>query len=298
MESLKHFKEYIKRFQVLNFNEFSEMYSSLHPDYKNLENRVEFSLMINPTRELDLRFGLFKLYDYQKIISLFAPLGFGNSNLEKVLYSIKNYVPEFAVGFDFNKNTPRTKVYFLRLPDHPEFNKNSTKIIDMTSKLININLTNCNKQEKNDCYLMAIDFYQNNKQNLKIYNRDENFNFDKVNNKLEMNNIKSQYFNTFQELFSEDQFKDVTFSKKYTQHQNEPTGLSIFFEVGDFLNYSVNQLVKTCVSEKYSEFKDTVRTLEKNKPVIYSHIGLTFSKNMKDEDICLYFSPMSGEIKK
>ncbi len=298
MESLKHFKEYIERFQALNFNEFSEIYYSLYSDCKNLENRVEFSLIINPTRELDLRFGLFKLYDPQKILSLFTDLGVENSNLENILSSTKNYVPEFAVGFDFNKTSPRTKIYFLRLPDNSEFNKSPNKIIDMTSKLINVNLTNYNKQEKKDCYLMAIDFYQNNKQNLKIYHRDENVDFNKVNNNLKMNNVESQYFNIFQELFFEGQFKDITFSKKYTQHQNGPTGLSVFFEVGDFLNDSVDQLVKTCVSEKYLEFKEIVRTLDKNKPVRYSHIGITFSKNMKDENICLYFSPMLGEIKK
>jgi len=148
MESLKHFKEYIERFQALNFNEFSEIYYSLYSDCKNLENRVEFSLIINPTRELDLRFGLFKLYDPQKILSLFTDLGVENSNLENILSSTKNYVPEFAVGFDFNKTSPRTKIYFLRLPDNSEFNKSPNKIIDMTSKLINVNLTNYNKQEK------------------------------------------------------------------------------------------------------------------------------------------------------
>jgi len=298
VEPLEHFKEYVERFQQFNFNDFSKIYHSLYSDYKNIQDRIEFSLLINPKDGFDLRFGLFKIYESQKISSLFTKMGFGNYNLENILSSVENFVPEFAVGFDFNKKIPRTKVYFLRLPDNIIFNENPTKIINFTSKLININLTNCNEQEIKDCYLMAIDFCQNDKQNIKIYTRNKNVNLDIINNYLKDNHISSQYFKKFQELFSEGQLKDVTISRKYSQIQNNPKGLSVFFEVEDNLNESIEQLVKTCIPEKFSDFKEIVETLEMNKPVKYSHIGVTFSENTKKENICLYFSPVLENIKK
>ena len=180
----------------------------------------------------------------------------------------------------------------------PGWIENPTEKINIVSKLCNINLINCNKQEIRDCYLVAIDFYQNNKQSIKIYTRNENVNLNIINSYLKNNHISSQYFKTFQKLFPEGQLKDITLSRKYSQIQNNTTGLSVFFEVKDNLNEHVEQLVKTCVPEKFSEFKKTVKNLEMNKPVKYSHIGVTFSENTKKENICLYFSPVMEDIKK
>lgn len=297
MESLDRFKGYLKRFQ-LNFNHFSEIYSSLYSDHKDIQNRVEFSLLINPKNKLDLRFGLFRLYDPQRISSLFDKMGYKTANLEKILSSVENFVPEFAVGFDFNKKTPRNKIYFLRLPDNSKFNKNPIEKINSVFELTDISLPNFNESEIKNCYLIAVDIYRNNKQNIKIYTRDKNVDFDRINKYLKENHISSQYFKTFQKLFSEKQLKDVTISRKYSKYRNNCAGLSIFFEVKNNLNKYVKQLVKTCIPEKFTDFKETVETLETNKPVKYSHIGVTFSEDIKEENICVYFSPVLENIKK
>src|SRR3989339_2168048 len=67
MESLRYLKEYIEGFRSLNFDEFINIYRSLYSDYRNLQDKIEFSTLINHIDEFNLRFGLFKLYDLKTI---------------------------------------------------------------------------------------------------------------------------------------------------------------------------------------------------------------------------------------
>jgi hypothetical protein len=292
MESLEYFKNYIERFQQLNFKDFFYIYNSLYSNCEDLRSRIEFSLLINQDNWFDLRFGLFKIYDANKIGSLFANIGYKPFNLEKILHLSKEFVPEFAVGFDFNQNNPKLKLYFLRLPDNPKFNENPIKKIIDLSNLLNINLINLNENELKNCYLLAIDFYQANKPNLKIYTRDLNIDFSQISTLLEMNNVISRYLLTFHKTFLEGELKDVTISKKYSTDLNSSqSDLSVFFELGDNLNEKIEQLIETCAPEKIEEFKKTIGVLEKISQVEYNHIGLTFPKDRINEYICLYFSP-------
>ena len=85
MEPLECLKDYFGRFHPFSFNEFSEIYNLLYSDYENLQNRIEFSLLIDKDNEIDLRFGLFKLYDTQRISSLFRKKWYEIPDLERIL---------------------------------------------------------------------------------------------------------------------------------------------------------------------------------------------------------------------
>ena len=294
MESLESFKEYIGRFQQLHFSDFADIYGLLYPDCKELQDRIEFSLLVNRTNDFDLRFGLFRLYDTRKISSLFKKMGHGGSDIERILLSTKNFVPEFAVGFDFNKENPRIKVYFLRLPDNAEFNRDPFKRINSLSDLIGIDCSSIDQREMIGCYLMAVDFYRTNRPTLKIYTREKSVDFSKTEERLRSIGIDSQHLRIFQELFPNGELKDTTISRKHPANQNGQNSISVFFEADGNINGAVDQLVKRCAPQRFVEFRDTIKTLGRDEQVRYSHVGLTFSEEHADESICLYFTSGTG----
>ena len=51
-------------------------------------------------------------------------------------------------------------------------------------------------------------------------------------------------------------------------------------------------MMETCVPERIKGFKETIKVLEIDKPIKYSHIGLTFSGKYGKESLCVYFSPV------
>lgn len=294
MESLKCLKNYIERFHCFNFDDFLNMYNRLYPDYDNLKNKIEFSILINQYHKFNLRFGLFKLYDRQAVASLLKNSRYKILNLEEIISFAKEFVPEIALGFDFDRSDPRIKVYFLRLPDNPKFNNNPIDKINTFFRINNFELPQRDNEELKKCYIMGIDFHRTGDQDIKIYMRNETADFVITKNYLTNNGINPQYLEYFSMLFSNGILRDTTVSKKYSSNHASSTGLSIFFEVADNSNQIIEKLINNCVPERINAFKETINVLEKDKPVAYSHVGLTFSGNKENESICVYFSPVCG----
>jgi len=299
MELLNCFKEYVEQFQQLSFRDFSDIYNSLYQSYQHMQDKVEFSLLIDKANPFDLRFGLFKINNPQKIFSLLKKTGYEHPSLERIINFAAEFTPEFAAGFDFNIKSPKAKTYFLRLPDNKEFRKNPNEKIIGLGELIDIDLKNINTVELDGCYLIAIDFHKTNKESIKIYSREEKVDFNKIRDCLKKNEINSQHLGIFQELFSEGGLKDTTISKKYSaekqdNQKNMLSGLSVFFELNDSLNLAVEKLVEMCVPEKSTEFKRTIQKLGDEHQIRYSHIGITFSREKEpNESVLLYFSTLA-----
>ena len=189
MESLRYLKEYIEGFRSLNFDEFINIYRSLYSDYRNLQDKIEFSTLINHIDEFNLRFGLFKLYDLKTIGSFLKKTDYEISNLEEILYFTQDFVPEMALGFDFNKNNSRIKVYLLRLPDNPDFNSDTINKINKFLIINNINSIQFDNEGLKKCYILGIDFYRAGNRDVKIYMRDENVDFFRTKKYLENRGI-------------------------------------------------------------------------------------------------------------
>jgi len=296
MGPLNRLEEYIEGFHRFSFNEFTRVYTALYPDYEDLENRIEFSLLINPDGIFSLRFGLFKLYDTKKVASVLGDSGYKISGLGGIMSFAEEFVPEMALGFDFGEKCPRIKLYLLRLLDNPDFSRDRLRRINDFCRINDIDSSNLNEEELENCYLLGIDFHPARKSDIKIYTRDERVDFSRIRKYLEDDCINSEYLKHFVGQFSDGALRDVTISKKYSVDHCGPQGLSVFFEVADTLNQVVEGLIGICVPERLGEFIEAIRALETDKPVKYGHIGLTFSGKTR-ESLCLYFSPSLEETR-
>lgn len=290
MGSLSYLEDYIKRFHCIDFFEFTRTYDRLYSNYEDLQNRIEFSLLIDPHEEFDLRFGLFKLYDTKRIDSLLKESDYEISNLNEILNFGENFAPEMALGFDYNDKNDRLKIYFLRLPDNPGFNTKPIKIIKDFLKINGIETVQIDEEELKNCYLLGVDFYKTNHRSVKIYSREKDADFFRTKRYLEDSDIHSRYFEHFLQLFSEEILKDTTMSKKYSKEGFK--GFSIFFEVANNSNQNIEEMIEMCIPEKFRDFKETTTILEFDAPIKYSHIGLTFSEKDKKESLCVYYSPV------
>ncbi|MFP4524502.1 MAG: hypothetical protein ACLFO2_04310, partial [Candidatus Woesearchaeota archaeon] len=60
----------------------------------------------------------------------------------------------------------------------------------------------------------------------------------------------------------------------------------------DNSNSIIEEMIGTCIPERINGFKEMINTLEVDKPVRYSHVGLTFSEKYGQESLCVYYSPV------
>jgi hypothetical protein len=290
MGSLSYLEDYIKRFHCIDFSEFTRIYDKLYLDYEDLRNRIEFSLLINPQDEFDLRFGLFKLYNTKTIRSFLNESDYDISNLDETLNFAENFAPEMALGFDYNNKNSRLKIYLLRLPDNPAFNTKPIKSIEDFLKINGIKTVKIDEEELKNCYILGVDFYKTNHQCVKIYSREKDAEFLKTKKYLEDSDIHSRYFEQFLQLFSEEILKDTTISKKYSKEGFE--SLSIIFEVANYPNQNIEKMIEASIPNRVRDFKEIINLLEFDAPIKYSHIGLTFSEKSKKESLCIYYSPV------
>ncbi|MFW6025818.1 MAG: hypothetical protein ACOCRX_05690 [Candidatus Woesearchaeota archaeon] len=292
MESLRSLEEYFERFHSCNFEKFINLYLGLYSDDSNLQDKIEFSTLINQMDESNLRFGMFKLYNPKTIASFLKNMDYEISNLEGILSFAQDFVPEMALGFDFNKNNSRVKIYLLRLPDNPGFNSDTINKINDFLMINSINPINFNNEELKKCYILGIDFYRTANPNVKIYIRDENVDISKTRNYLANKGINSKFLHYFSILESNGILKDTTVSNRYSNNNNKSNGVSVFFEVADNSNSIIEEMIGTCIPERINGFKEMINTLEVDKPVRYSHVGLTFSEKYGQESLCVYYSPV------
>jgi len=295
MESLSYLEDHIKWFHCIDFSEFTRTYDELYSDYEDLQNRIEFSLLINPQDKFDLRFGLFKLHNIKKIRSFLKESDYDISNLNETLNFAEKIAPEMALGFDYNDRISRLKIYLLRLPDNLEFNAEPIKHINDFLKINRIKKIQMVEEELKNSYLLGVDFYKTNHRNVKIYSREKDVDFFRTKKYLEDSGINSRYFEYFLQLSSDEILKDTTISKKYSKEGFE--GLSIFFEVANYSNQNIEKMIEKSIPNRFRNFKEITNLLEFNAPIKYSHIGLTFSEKGKNESLCIYYSPVF-EVKK
>lgn len=282
MESLKYLHEYFLRFHSVKFNDFLDIFKSLYKNDEDLDKKLEFSLLINSVNSLDLRFGLFKLYDSKKINSLFEKQGYDAQEIKL----LDDFAPEYGLGFDWGKNDPRLKIYFLRLPDNPEFKDRLASKISQVSKAVNVRSEHMQRINKENCYLIGVDYGSAGKRAVKIYTRNIDANFSEVLEQLKKEGINSENIAQLMTVFSEKDFKDVTYSYKYSNRTKGLSGFSVFFEVEQGIDEKIAVLIKKCFPDRFNEFKNIINSLEKFK---YSHAGITFAHG--EESICLYYSP-------
>ena len=294
MESLRYLEEYLERFHSFNFDKFINLYRGLYSDDSNLEDKIEFSTLINQIDEFNLRFGMFKLYNPKTIASFLKKTDYEISNLERILSFAQEFVPEMALGFDFNKNNSRVKIYLLRLPDNPSFNSDTINKINDFLMINSINPIDLNneEQELKKCYILGIDFYHTANPSVKIYIRDENVDISKTRNYLANKGTDSKFLHYFSILESNGILKDTTVSNRYSNNNNKSNGVSAFFEVADNSNNIIEEMMGACFPERINGFKEMINTLEVDKPVRYSHVGLTFSEKYGQESLCVYYSPV------
>jgi len=290
MESLSCLEDYIKRLHCVDFSEFTRTYDKLYPDYEDLQNRIEFSLLISPQNEFDLRFGLFKLHNTKTIRSFLKESECNISNLNEIFNFAEKLAPEMALGFDYNKKESRIKIYLLRLPDNVIFNITQIHSIKDFLKINRIKKIQMAEEELKNVYLLGVDFYKTDDRNVKIYSREKDVDFFRTKKYLEDSGINSKYFEYFSQLFSEEILKDTTISKKYSKEGFE--GLSIFFEVVNYSNQNIEKMIEESIPNRFRSFKEITNLLEFNAPIKYSHIGLTFSEKGKNEFLCIYYSPV------
>ena len=157
MESLYKLRPYFQRLHSNRFNHFLKIFNSLYTDTRNLDKKLEFSLLLDPKEKFDLRFGLFQIYSLDKIISMFKTLDHDTSNLESSLLIMQGFAPEYGLSFDWNQKDSRIKTYFLRLPDNPLFEEKISRKINELAELNNITSEHLKNLPKNDCYLIGVD---------------------------------------------------------------------------------------------------------------------------------------------
>ncbi len=292
MKALEHLEKYIERFHSFNVNEFVDLYNGLYSDNSNLQDKIEFSTLINQIDEFNLRFGMFKLYNPKAIASFLKKTNYNISKLEEILSFAQDFVPEMALGFDFDKDNFRVKIYLLRLPDNVSFNSDT---INKTNDFLMINGINqiyFNNEELKKCYIFGIDFHRIATPSVKIYIRDEKVDISKTRTYLESKGINSKYLQNFSILESKGILKDTTVSSRYSSNSNKPNRLSVFFEVADYYNSIIEEIIRICFPERINGFKEIITELEAHKAVKYSHVGLTFSENYGKESLCVYYSPV------
>ena len=288
-----YFKEYFTRLHFREQNKLLDLINSLYSvnALDDLEGKLEFSTILPTNQESDLRIGLFKLYpsNFSAIISFFRQNRYDTETIEKSLRYMEKFAPEFGLGIDFNRRTPRLKLYFLRLPDSPLFKKEGLSKVQGLSKLCGINGRNLASLSKEDCYLIGVDYHKNTTIDLKMYLRTVNMDFSKINHDLKKTIGASSYFDSIVALFSEEDFRDVTYSYKYSNRTDDLIGFSIFFEVNPDLNTKIRTWIATCLPHEADEFDDLANSLTLNRrPITYSHIGLTCMLNRHSEKISLY----------
>jgi len=291
MESLK---EYVEKLHFHTFDYFLEILHQFYTseELADLDGKLEFSLLLNKDAPLSFRFGLFQLHDAGAITTLFNRYGYDTSALESSISIMKGFASEYGFGLDWNEQDPRFKVYFLRLPDNPEFRKKIDRKIITLAEVNRICPDLLQPLKKDDCYLVCVDYHRSNRRNLKVYTKTLEVNHQKICSQLGERGISSKFLGHFARIFTPGLLKEVTHSYKYSSHSTTSSGLSIFFEVAPKSNKEINMLIETCLPNRFNEFRDVMSLLEtKYHSVHYSHVGVTFSLHPFQENICLYYSP-------
>jgi len=297
MEPFDILKKYFEGLYPNKFNYFVSLFDHLYSNRDNLNEKIEFSFLLNQIHDLSMRIGLFKIYDAVSIKNFFKKNKLSLSRLEKSLEIIEDITPELGIGFDWSQYDNRVKVYFLKLPDSPNFKQVIEQKVNNLAKEMKIESHKLGLIDMKKSYLISVDFYSNGKNNLKIYTRQTEVRFNELINQMKKNKINSKFLPFFIDQFSENEFKDITFCYKFSNDSANLKGFAMFLELEDNLNKKVEALIKEAVPEKYFPFKEAIKPLTVNTSLKYSHLGTTFSYEPNLESITAYFSPVFRGVK-
>ena len=291
-------KRYLSNFNTINYNDFLALLNYFFKEtyLDNIHEKLEFSLQINKLKSLNLRFGLFKIYNTELLKSFFIKKDFSFEEINSLINIMKDFTPEYALGIDTDSDNFKFKLYFLRLPDNPQFNKKILFNIQSLCKILNIkNILFPNSEE---CYLIAIDFYKNKKRNIKIYTHTSSVSFSETTAFLKRNGFTSKYLDILTNIFKEEDFGDTTYSFKFNNKKRGLIGFSIFFQIEKELNRKIYDFFMNCFPSRFNELNKIFSSLEDNNYFInYTQFGITFDLE-SNEDITIYYSPkLRGSIR-
>lgn len=296
MSSLSFLENYFSNFDFKKFNSiFNLLYSS--KPHQKLSERLEFSSLFDSRKNLDLRFGLFKISKEENIKRLAKELGYSPIEIEKSLSVMKGFTPEYAIGFD--KDSSCFKTYFLRLPDNNNFDEKIEFKIQEIARVNKIRSFHLDKLRKKDCYLLGIDYYKLDKRNLKVYIHTNVINFKDTFTEIDRNEFKLQDMEDFKRFFEEKDFQDTTYSYKYTNQLKDHFKFAVFFEPQQSINDKIEEFIKNKYPDKLVHFKTMVSSIEdENSRVHYNQIGLAFQSKNSVGALCVYYSPTIGDKRK
>ena len=296
MSSLSFLENYFSKFDFKKFNSiFNLLYSS--KSHQKLSERLEFSSLFDSRKNLDLRFGLFKISKEENIKRLAKERGYDPIEIEKSLSVMRGFTPEYAIGFD--KDSSRFKIYFLRLPDNNNFDEKIEFKIQEIAKINGIRDIHLDKLRKEDCYLLGVDYYKSAERNLKVYTHTNTINFRDALTEIDRNGFKSYSMKEFKRFFEEKDFQDTTYSYKYTNQAKDHFKFAVFFEPQQIMNDKIEEFIKNKYPNKFIHFKTMISSIEdENNRIHYNQVGLTFSSKNSVGRLCVYYSPTIGDKRK
>lgn len=296
MLSLSFLENYFSKFNFKEFNSIFNLLYSSGPSQK-LSERLEFSSLFDSRKDLDLRFGLFKISKEENIRKLAKEQGYDPIEIENSLSVMRGFTPEYAIGFD--KDNSCFKIYFLRLPDNNDFDEKIEFKIQEIARVNWIRSLHLDKLRKEDCYLLGIDYYKSDKRNLKVYTHTKTINFRDTSTEIDRNEFKLHSIEDFKNFFEEKDFQDTTYSYKYTNQSKDHFKFAVFFEPQQIINDKIEEFIKNKYPNKFIHFKTMISSIEdENNRIHYNQIGLAFSSKNSVGRLCVYYSPIIGDKRK
>lgn len=296
MSSISFLESYFSKFNFKEFSTIFNLFYSSRPSQK-LSERLEFSSLFDSGKDLNLRFGLFKISKEENIRRLAKEQGYNPIEIGKSLSVMRGFTPEYAIGFD--KNNSRFKIYFLRLPDNDNFDEKIEFKIQKIARVNDISSFHLDKLRKENCYLLGIDYYKSDKKNLKVYTHTKTVNFKDTSAEIDRNEFKLHSIEDFKRFFEEKDFQDTTYSYKYTNQSEDQFRFAVFFEPQQIMNNKIEEFIKNKYPSKFIHFKTMIGSIEdENSRIHYNQIGLTFSSKNSVGHLCVYYSPTIGDKRK
>ncbi len=273
-----------------------ESFRGLYSDEEGpLRDRLEFSSRFGRNIQHDLRFGLFKIYEPERIEMLFKKLGYSISDLVESFDIMGKNTPEFAFGYHGGDN-PRLKVYYLRLPDKSGFKEKCGGLVRKLMRCSSEELKETGGIDLTKCYLIGEDYNPDGIIGVKIYiHEDGELSLGQVEKEVGRNGFGRSYVKDFFDF----DLTDVTYSYRLLtnsdNHHKKLSGFAFFIEPCNNQNEKIEKLINKKSGKNFFNFKKRLQLIEKgDNPAIFSQLGLTFSKENPQGVMTVYYSPTIG----
>lgn len=295
MQTLSFLHDYFSALRFRGFEDFNQLFGAAYPPSTAipLEDRLEFSLLVSDTAPFDLRFGLFKIYDPDTLLTIFRQAGHNTGRLEDAFAIMAPLVQEYGLGVDWNAANPRMKAYFLRLQDAPNAASELCARLPEVSRILGTERLQF-PSDLSSCSLLCIDHFSDARKNLKVYLRSLSPDREEIAKRTSSYGLGQSGFDALVHTFAEDDLLDVTYSYKYSAATDVPVGFSSFFHLADDCEEGVLNLVRAVTPRRSREFQTVIDALRNAcKGILFTHVGFTYSFSSSSEQITTYSSPVT-----